>query len=196
VKISWEQIGNRTNPTPRSSLTRKKAWAHRVNDASHDWLQEIFLPTGVLCRCWRTLGNGTGKNDGCILMYICSVYHTPNTVWNLERTFSTQRSTQKHSEKFLVHLEGTVHKLIRTRTRKIWHLSVLTSRYILLQKSHKTRFSFSRYDLKNWQKQTNKQTHTNNSTLHNYFDILVALILFLSSTHFYCHASFLRRNIT
>ncbi len=131
VKISWEQIGNSKNPTPQSSLKRKKA------SASHHWLQEIFLPTTVLCRrCWRILGNATGKNHGCILMYACSVYHTPNTVWNLERTFSTQRSTQKHYEKFLIYLEGTIHKLIRTRTRKIWHLSVLTSRDILLQKSH------------------------------------------------------------
>jgi hypothetical protein len=79
-----------------------------------------------------------------------------------------------------------------------WHFSIFTSRYIFaaeipnfLQSAHKTTFSFFFCDLRNWQKQTNKQTHTISNILHNRSEIHVALILFLSSTHIYYHTFFL-----
>jgi hypothetical protein len=88
---------------------------------------------------------------------------------------------------------------IESLDKENWHLSIFTSRYIfatkipnLLQSAQKTRFSLFLYDLRNWQKQTNKQTHTISSTPHNQSEIPVTLILFLSSTHIYCHTFFLR----
>jgi hypothetical protein len=86
---------------------------------------------------------------------------------------------------------------LKVWTRKICHLPVLTSRYILLQRSHISlkvpkrlgSFSFTM----TWR--INKKQTTNNTQVHNYFEIPIALIFFLSSTHLYYHASFLRRNI-
>jgi len=52
---------------------------------------------------------------------------------------------------------------IESLDKENWHLSILTSRYIFAIEipyfplnAQKTRFSLFLYDLRNWQKQTNK----------------------------------------